>query len=181
MNPDQSRTRHHAGRTDLAGEHKAGDAGQLIFLIIFLSVWILDSFVLEYTTFLADEIAWYFRTIPGVVILAISGYLSWAGMRIVFGEKRENPEVISKGVFTVVRHPIYLGCILFYLGLICMSPSLASAGLWILIILFYWLISRYEEKLLLQRFGQEYQAYRKKVPMLFPGVKFRRNPTWPER
>jgi protein-S-isoprenylcysteine O-methyltransferase Ste14 len=36
------------------------------------------------------------------------------------------------------------------------------------ITVFYWYISRYEEKLLIDRFGDEYRDYRKKVPMLFP-------------
>ena len=161
---------HHANRPDLAGEHKAGDAGQLILLIIFLAVWILDSFLLNFSTFLADDIAWYFRAIPGVIFLTVSGYLAWAGLRIVFGEKREKPEVITKSVFSIVRHPIYLACILFYLGMICMSLSLVSAGLWILIITFYWYISRHEERLLLELFGSEYEEYRKKVPMLFPFI-----------
>ena len=89
-------------------------------------------------------------------------------MRIVFGEERETPAVISNGVFSVVRHPIYLGCILFYLGMICFTLSLISAGLWIIIIIFYRYISRHEEKLLLDLFGTEYENYMKKVPMLFP-------------
>jgi protein-S-isoprenylcysteine O-methyltransferase Ste14 len=159
---------HHANRKDLAGEHKAGDAGQLILLLVFLAVWILDSFVLKYSTVLQQHIDWYFRIIPGAIILVIAGYLAKKGMDIVFGEKREKPEIISKGVFTIVRHPIYLGCILFYMGLICMTMSIVSTGLWILIILFYWFISRHEEKLLLSLFGSDYEAYQKKVPMLFP-------------
>jgi protein-S-isoprenylcysteine O-methyltransferase Ste14 len=171
MNTERSRTHHHADRPDLAGEHKAGDAGQLVLLIVFLLVWSLDSFLLHYTDFLARSIAWYFRIIPGVMILVISFFLAWAGLNIVFGEKREKPELITKGVFSVVRHPIYLGAILLYLGLICMTFSLASAGLWVLIIVFYWLISRYEEKLLQDLFGPEYDTYRKKVPMLFPMIK----------
>ena len=159
---------HHANRPDLAGEHKAGDAGQLILFIVFLIVWGLDSFVLKISTFLANDIAWYFRAVPGIIILAISGYLAWAGLRIVFGEKREKPEIIDRGVFTIVRHPIYLGCILFYMGMIIMSLSLISTGLWIIIIIFYWYISRHEENLLLDLFGSKYENYRKKVPMLFP-------------
>lgn len=30
------------------------------------------------------------------------------------------------------------------------------------------MISRYEEKLLIQRFGSAYEEYKKKVPMLLP-------------
>ena len=164
---------HHAGREDLAGEHKAGDAGQLILLILFLVVWILDSFVLKFSTFLVHDIAWYLRIVPGVIFLLASAYSAWAGLGIVFGETRETPCVITKGVFSVVRHPIYLGSILLYLGLICITLSLVSAALWIFIIIFYWYISRHEEKVLLERFGTEYEDYRKKVPMLFPVILFR--------
>jgi protein-S-isoprenylcysteine O-methyltransferase Ste14 len=171
MNPEKSNHYHwgmHADREDLAGEHKAGDAGQVILGIVFLIVWILDSFVLKYTTIPAGNIAWYFRFIPGIILLIISGYLARAGLRIVFGEKRETPGVITEGVFSIVRHPIYLGCILFYPGLICFTLSLSSVAVWILIILFYWFISRHEEKLLLQKFGKEYEDYMNRVPMLLP-------------
>ena len=164
---------HHADRQDLAGEHKYGDAGQLILLAIFLAVWVLDSFVLKYSTFLVRDIAWYFRIFPGMILLFVSGYLAWAGLRIVFGEIRETPGVITTGVFSVSRHPVYLGCILFYLGLTVLAMSVISAGLCIVIISFYWYISRHEEKLLTEKFGKEYEDYMRRVPMLFP-LKFKR-------
>jgi len=87
---------------------------------------------------------------------------------MVFGEKREEPQVITTGVFSIVRHPIYFGSILLYLGFILLSLSLLSVLVWILIIVFYYMISLYEEKLLTQRFGSAYEEYKKKVPMLLP-------------
>ena len=60
-----------ADRKDLAGEHPLGDIVQLIFLILFLAVWILDSFVLKYSTFLSESISWYIRGIAGVVVLVL--------------------------------------------------------------------------------------------------------------
>jgi protein-S-isoprenylcysteine O-methyltransferase Ste14 len=57
--------------------------------------------------------------------------------------------------------------------MICLTLSLASAGLLVIIIAFYRFISRYEEKLLTERFGDEYREYMRKVPMLFP-IRFRR-------
>ena len=38
------------------GEHPLGDAGQLILFGLFLVIWILDSFILHHSTFLADLI-----------------------------------------------------------------------------------------------------------------------------
>jgi protein-S-isoprenylcysteine O-methyltransferase Ste14 len=164
---------HHKDREDLTGEHKSGDTGQLIFFFLFQAIWITDSFIFHRTDFLSDKLAWYYHTAPGILVLMASGYLAWKGLRIVFGEIRETPQVITKGVFSIVRHPVYLGSILLYLGQFMMTLSLASLTLLIIIVIFYWLISRYEEKLLTERFGDAYVQYMKMVPMLFP-LKFRK-------
>ena len=163
----------HSNRKDLIGEHGYGDLGQMLLLIIFLIVWISDSFFLEYSTLSLDAIPNILRLIYGLPILLISGIFAKYGLGIVFGEVREKPEVIEKGVFKIVRHPIYLGSILLYLGLILLTCSIASAILWIIIIIFYFYISKYEEKLLLKEFGKEYENYMERVPMLIP-LKFKK-------
>ena len=163
-----------AHRADLAGEHRIGDSVQVIFLIVFLAVWGLDSFIFRYTTFLAESVPWFIRMGIGAVILISAFGLARSGLRIVFSEVRDTPEVIKNGVFSVIRHPIYLGAILLYLGMICITLSLASIALWVIIIIFYWFISWYEEKLLIQMFSDEYRDYQKKTPMLFP-LKLRRS------
>jgi len=177
MNSDSQKGhnhRRHAGRDDLAGEHRLGDTLQLVFLATFLAIWISDSFFLQYSTFPAEMIPNYVRTSLGILFLVIAGLLSWRGLRKVFGEVRETPQVITGGAFSIVRHPIYLGSILTYLGMVCFSMSLASAAFWIVIVVFYRYISRYEENLLINRFGDEYRDYMKKVPMLFPLKLFRK-------
>jgi protein-S-isoprenylcysteine O-methyltransferase Ste14 len=163
-----NKPKRHGERKDLIGEHTFGDLGQLILLVIFLIVWITDSFFFRYSTLLQDKIPNSIRLIVGLPILFISGYLAKKGLGIVFGEVREKPEVIEKGVFKIVRHPIYLGSILFYLGLIILTCSIASAAVWFIIIIFYYYISRYEEKLLLNEFGTRYKNYMERVPMLIP-------------
>lgn len=84
---------------------------------------------------------------PVAMMVIIAGWLlARGGMKAVFGTHRDQPEVIATGAFRIVRHPIYLGAILFYLGAIISTMSLASALFWIAIIDFYIWISRYEEK-----------------------------------
>jgi len=158
----------HQHRSDLTGEYAFGDMGQLILLVIFLVVWIADSFVFKYSTFLTQYISNYIRVPIALIVLVISGLLARAGLNTVFGKIREEPQVITTGVFSIVRHPIYLGSILLYFGFILFSLSLLSVLVWILIIVFYYMISRYEEKLLTQRFGSVYEEYKKKVSMLLP-------------
>ncbi len=158
-------------RSDLTGEHTVGDAGQIVVACLFAATWILDTFFLQYTTFLNHHVPPGIRIPLGVILLALSGYLAKTGLSIVFGEKREQPGVIKKGVFNVVRHPIYLSEILLYLGLLMLSISLAAAVVWVIAIGFLHYISRHEERLLLARFGEDYEQYMREVPMWIPRLR----------
>lgn len=161
----------HEGRPDLTGEHKAGDAGQLVLFFVFITFWALDSFIFNWTNFLAESISLWIRIPFAVIVLLFGVYLARASTKKVFGEVREMPRVIDEGIYSVCRHPMYLSAMLLYLGLVLFTFSLISAGLFVIIAAFYLYICRYEERLLLERFGPEYEIYMKKVPMLFP-IKF---------
>lgn len=167
---DDKKVKKHNDRHDLAGEHFFGDAGQIILLVIFLGAWILDSFIFHYSTFISKYIPLIIRIIFSVIILIYSGFLARSGLKIVFGEIREEACVIKKGVFKIVRHPIYLGAILLYLGLIVLTFSIISVFIWVLIIMFYYFISKYEEKILTKEFGNAYRQYMTEVPMLIPKI-----------
>jgi len=161
-------TKKHEGHPHLTGEHKYGDRGQLILFFLFLGVWITDSFVFHYSNFLMAIIPDYIRLAAAGLALFSGWYLARRGIKEVFGTKREKPEVISEGVFRIVRHPIYTGALLFYLTAILSTLSLVSAAFWLLIIGFYIFICRYEERILTETFGNDYLEYKKKTGMLFP-------------
>jgi len=161
----------HHHHKDLTGEYFAGDAGQIILALLFTAIWIADSFFLEYSTFLNQYIPLAVRIPIGLVFLIISAYLSIKGHSIVFGKNRENTGVIRENVFNIVRHPIYLSEILLYFGLLILNISIAAAIVWIIGVAFLHYISRYEESLLLARFGKEYEQYIKEVPMWIPRLR----------
>ena len=77
-------------------------------------------------------------------------------------------QVISNGVFSRVRHPIYLGIILFYIGLFLATFSLLSLAFLVIIFLFYNYITSFEEKQLEQKIGKEYTKYKEKTPKWLP-------------
>ena len=70
----------------------------------------------------------------------------------------------------LIRHPIYTGAILFYLGAVLITLSLISAAFWLIIVLVYIFIARAEEQILTEAFGEKYTAYKKKTGMLFPRI-----------
>jgi protein-S-isoprenylcysteine O-methyltransferase Ste14 len=160
-------------RDDLTGKHGWGDAGQMLFALLFFGVWIADSFFLRYTTQPDEVVPTLVRKPIGAVLLFVSAYCAWAGLRIVFGEVREEPSVIRKGVFGVVRHPIYLSEVLLYLGLFVLTMSLAAGVVWIVASVFLYYLSRHEERLLLERFGEAYKSYMGDVGLWIPRIRKR--------
>jgi len=151
------------------GEHPLGDAGQLIFLALFLVVWVGDSFFLRKFTFLADSVPLYIRLVILVFSLMTASLLFRSGHVVVSHEHRPS-DVVSTGAFRYVRHPLYLGCILFYLGLAVATVSLFSFALLVLIFVFYNYIAGYEEELLVQRFGERYSSYKKSTGKWIPRI-----------
>jgi protein-S-isoprenylcysteine O-methyltransferase Ste14 len=155
-------------RDDLTGEHRLGDAGQIILAFLFMAIWTSDTFIFKYTIFLNFFVPSVVRIPVGFSLLLLSAYLAKNGLSIVFGEERKKPGVIREGLFNIIRHPIYLSEILLYLGCLMLSVSLAAAVIWIITIGFLHYISRYEEKLLFARFREEYVQYMREVPMWIP-------------
>ena len=70
----------HENRKDLVGEHLFGDLAQIIFLVIFLVVWITDSFFVYYATQFSEYAPLYIRIPLAIVILIIAGYLAKKGL-----------------------------------------------------------------------------------------------------
>ncbi|MFZ5989465.1 MAG: methyltransferase family protein [Bacillota bacterium] len=149
-------------------EHPLGDFGQGLFFIFFLVLWILDSFVFKWTTFLSGYIPLAIRMLLLGISLYFVFYISRQAHVVVLNR---NAKLITDGVFSRVRHPIYLAMLLLYLGLSLSVLSLLSMGLWVLIFLFYNYIAGYEEKYLLSKYGKEYVQYKEKVRRWIPIVK----------
>jgi protein-S-isoprenylcysteine O-methyltransferase Ste14 len=151
------------------GEHPFGDAGQLIFLAFFLVVWVVDSFFLRKSTFLANNVQLYIRMVILVLSLMTAALLFRSGLIEVSHEHRPT-DVVYTGAFRYVRHPLYLGCILFYLALAVSTFSLLSLVLLVLIFLFYNYIAGYEEKLLVQKFGEKYSSNKRSTGKWMPRI-----------
>lgn len=71
-----------------------------------------------------------------------------------------------EGAYKFVRHPVYLFSILF-LGL-RPTMSLFYLVMFACIVIYFYIGSFYEEKKLVEIFGNRYKEYQKKVPRLFP-------------
>lgn len=149
------------------GEHPFGDAGQLILLVFFLIVWIVDSFFLRMSTFLSNHVPLSIRLAFLGLALATAAYLSMSGHGRICREER-GKKVVSSGAFQYVRHPLYSACLLFYLGLAISTASIFSMVLFVVIFFFYNYLASFEEKLLEEKFGEEYKQYKRRTGKWVP-------------
>ena len=163
-----SENRGHMAGIGRHGEHPYGDLGQLIILLGFLVIWILDSFVFRYSTFLSPHVAIYLRLIFAGLILVSAIYLMRSGHRAISDEVLSSPRLLKDGAFSRVRHPLYLAALLFYVFLIALTLSMISLIILVGIFIFYNFIATYEEKFLEQKFGQNYRDYKKNTPKWIP-------------
>ena len=94
------------------GEHPLGDIGQLILFCLFVIIWVVDSFFLHTSTFLPHYVALYVRLVILALALVTAACLFSSGHAVAHREGGPTG-VVSTGAFQYVRHPLYLGSILF--------------------------------------------------------------------
>jgi len=157
------------GMKEKNGEHPFGDAGQLILLLVFLVVWISDSFLLHASAFFSKFLPLTFRLVILSLTLLTTVYLVKSG-HVVVSHEHKPDFLVTTGAFRYVRHPLYLASILTYLGLAISTASLASLALLAAIFVFYNYIAGYEERILEEKFGNNYRTYMKKTGKWIPHI-----------
>ncbi len=91
---------------------------------------------------------------------------NWSGS-VTF---KEDHELIERGPYAFVRHPIYTAMVLMFLGTALASGALGGfVGLPIIFVSF-WIKFRQEEALMIEHFGDRYRAYVKRVSAIVPFV-----------
>ena len=116
----------------------------------------------------------------GIIFLCLGLFLhvlgfKTLGIKAVFGipeilSKKEKGILIINGPFLLVRHPLYLGQLFLIIGLLLLTFELSLFLLLAIVIIFVWPVTILEEKELIERFGQAYIDYQKRVPRILPGL-----------
>jgi len=109
--------------------------------------------------------------IISVAFLVPGAWLAIKGVEEVtlkVAETHRTERIITAGVYSIVRHPQYLGGLLAHVGISFLLSAWYSLPTTSLMAIVIYLISRKEEEELIREFGKEYEDYKKKVPMLIP-------------
>jgi protein-S-isoprenylcysteine O-methyltransferase Ste14 len=113
---------------------------------------------------------WAGKSVNWVEFLGITQIKRYFRNEYNINDLDERPALNTTGAFKFVRHPIYLFSILF-LGL-RPTMNLFYLVVFICTFLYFYIGSFYEEKKLIEIFGDEYAEYQKRVSRIFPVMFF---------
>jgi len=130
------------------------------------------AFLLQYRISLSllPAIAGWVLFVSGMLLhiwtARLLGLLGIIGVPEVWGKVKEN--LVSKGPFSIVRHPTYFAHTLIFSGVFLITGALSVLVLTVFdLTVVNTVIIPLEEKELTERFGEEYISYKNEVPSRF--------------
>lgn len=164
---------------------KIGDAAGMVsgwgFFLFWIGVWVSPQ--PRFTApFLSSPVRVPLLGLPVptshlIVALVALSFGMWLGIKgvtevtLMVAETHRTDKVVSTGVYSLVRHPQYLGGLLAHVGMSYLLSGLYAFLSTPLMVAVVYAISWKEEHELVREFGEEYEAYRREVPMFIPRLR----------
>lgn len=131
-------------------------ASQLVLfgLLIFLPT--STDIALTYSKLIANTLL-----ISGIIICIVAIWQLRNYSLTALPAPIDNAKLLTSGLYKYVRHPIYTGVILAFAGVALGSGSFIKLLLWLVLVVFFFTKSNYEEGLLSKQFAgyRKYQKY----------------------
>jgi protein-S-isoprenylcysteine O-methyltransferase Ste14 len=115
------------------------------------------------------------QTVAAVLCVGVRGLCLWA--RAVLGRNwsgtvtlKEDHELIVRGPYRLVRHPIYTGLLAMLIGTLLPQGHLAGMLGLLLVFVSFWIKLSQEEEVMRKQFPEPYAAYEKRVKRIIPFV-----------
>jgi len=147
------------------------------FFLFWIGIWVSPQprFVIQILQDLKVAVSGFsvplLHVMVSVPFIGLGAWLGIAGAREVtlrVSETHRTERIVSTGVYSLVRHPQYLGGLLSHIGISFLLSALFSLVSTPLVLLIVFVLSRKEERELIKEFGDEYVDYKGRVPMLIP-------------
>lgn len=113
-----------------------------------------------------------FSLLPFVIGPILIGIFlrAWAAGSIL-----KKKEIAKYGPYSLIRHPLYLGSFLIGMGFTLLGGAGWFMGFLLGFFIFYMPKIMMEEETLRDIYGEEYERYRREVPVFFPkGIRFKK-------
>ena len=143
-----------------------------VFLpVLFMIVWVCDSFIFSWTVWLNEFVPSIIRIVLFIIILCMGLIFIQIAHKKLFDANKPSDTLLTTGILAHIRNPMYFGIVLFYIALIFLSISVISIILFCFIFLVYNKMVSFEENIMDGIFGQEYRDYKNKVPKWIPSLR----------
>ena len=150
-------------------------------VVLFVAVLLLDYLAEPRRSGLSRTLAWDFVCLgiafAGLIVRAVTIGCVPQGTSVRSTKAQQAETLNSSGMYSVVRHPLYLGNFLVWIGL---SLILADWVVTLIIILAFWLtherIMMSEEGFLEQKFGPQFCDWARTTPPFIPRLGQWRSP-----
>ena len=137
-------------------------------LLVFLQFLLIGLIVLFSKSF--------FSSFFGLAIFIVGAILGvWAITHNKLGnfniqpKLREGSKLITTGIYTWVRHPMYTSVIMMMLGFLVSTPTSIEALLWLILVAVLLLKAKREESLWLEH-DEAYEAYKNSTKLFIPYI-----------
>lgn len=135
-------------------------------LYIFDPSWMLWSYI-----YLPTEL----RLLGVIIAVILIPYTYWIGKALAgnFSDTlqiQEKQTLITSGPYRRVRHPVYASALYFLGALVLVSDNFLFLILLILLIPGIYRRMKKEERMMIEKFGEEYLEYMKRTGRVFPKV-----------
>jgi protein-S-isoprenylcysteine O-methyltransferase Ste14 len=104
------------------------------------------------------------------VVVVILGFYALRKYGKPVGGVDQTTQLVTKGIYRFIRHPLYTSLLMFAWGVFFKEPSILAGFLTFAASLFLLSTAKFEETLSLTKFGDAYHEYKKITKMIIPFV-----------
>ncbi|ABR49399.1 isoprenylcysteine carboxyl methyltransferase [Alkaliphilus metalliredigens QYMF] len=109
------------------------------------------------------------------ILHPLSNIFIFAGLMIIVvgwrGIHGGNGELVTGGIYRLVRHPQYSGFMVMILGFLIQWPTIITLVMAPSLLIMYSRLAKKEEKVMITEFGEAYLQYRERVPAFIPKMR----------
>lgn len=138
---------------------------------VFLGLQLVGFKVLPYSHNSSLQLVGFGLVVVSVIISILARHelgASWA--HAAEYQVKQKQELVTTGIYRYVRHPIYLGLLLSFVGGEIVAESYLAIPFLFILLAGAYIQGKREENILLNHFGNKYKNYIQKSKMLFPYV-----------
>ncbi len=143
----------------------------LTFLVLFILIPIGITFLLHLPWYLS--FIYPYGIIIGVILIITAVWTIYKGikdLKLTYSTSGyENAEeLVTTGIYGYTRNPMYFGATILILGWFLVLPFTFILISSVLFLFLFYFTAKSEENQLTQKFGKQYLAYKRKVPLFIP-------------